>query len=362
MKKIFLILVGCLLLSCTKTNNTEGLSGDVTVQLITDATGYEDRSFNQSAWEGILSYYGDDWRSMKNKGKLYDILASFSDEEYVPNIDKLSKQKPSLIITTGFTFADALTEVSANYPQQKYMIIDVDWVNRPNVMQAIYAEHEGSYLVGVAIALKAVQDGIDNPTFGFVGGIAGPTITKFEVGYMQGILSIIPYAKFVDYYVGDWVLPEPAQKKAEEWYDQGVYAIYSAAGGSGLGVIAQTIQERLAGNNVWTIGVDSDQYETGLYAEGKSAVFTSMIKKVDTSVVYALNSIEKNQFKGEVIVFDLQSDGVGYSTMNTALTKDIQAKLVEIRNDIISGDIVVYDTYEESKKIISFPQNLGAID
>ena len=117
---------------------------------------------------------------------------------YIPNLTQATDEGYDLIVTTGFTFADALGEVAAKNPNQKYMIVDVDWVNFPNVMQAIYAEHEGSFLVGAAAALKAKADGIANPRFGFIGGVPGATITKFEVGFVQGVLSVFPNAEIKD--------------------------------------------------------------------------------------------------------------------------------------------------------------------
>jgi basic membrane protein A len=239
----------------------------------------------------------------------------------------------------------------------------VDWVNLPNVLQAVYAEHEGSFLVGAAAALKAKADGINNPSFGFIGGIPGATITKFEVGYIQGILSVLPNAKIVDYYVNDWGNPALAKTQAKNWYDSGVYIIYSAAGGSGNGTIAQAKEYRAAGRNVWAIGVDSDQHDEGLLPNSTdSAVLTSMLKKVETSLVYGLNAVKNNTFKGEIITFDLKSDGVGYADTNPALSADIKAELERIKARIVSGQIKIAPTYAEAKKFPGFPQDLHAID
>jgi basic membrane protein A len=160
----------------------------LTVRLLTDATGIDDKSFNAAAWRGILEFYGDTWENPSKRGKAYDVVTAQTQDMYIPNIRQATDEGYDLIVTTGFTFADALETVARQNPDQQYVIIDVDWVNLPNVMQATYAEHEGSYLVGVATALKAKADGIANPRFGFIGGVPGAVITKFEVGYVQGIL------------------------------------------------------------------------------------------------------------------------------------------------------------------------------
>ncbi|MDR3247424.1 MAG: BMP family ABC transporter substrate-binding protein [Treponema sp.] len=341
---------------------SSGASTGVTVRLLTDATGIDDKSFNAAAWRGILEFYGDTWQSTKLRGKNYEVVTAQTQDMYIPNLRQATDEGYDLIVTTGFTFADALTEVAKGNPKQKYMIVDVDWVSLPNVLQAIYAEHEGSYLVGAAAALKAKADGITNPRFGFIGGIAGATITKFEVGYIQGVLSVLPNAQILDYYVNSWGDPALAKTQAKNWYDSGVYAIYSAAGGSGNGTIAQAKEYRQAGRNVWAIGVDSDQHEEGLYNATDSAVLTSMLKRVETSLNYALNSVKNNKFQGEVITFDLVADGVGYSTTNPALSKDIVSQLELIKPKIIDGSIKIAATYADAKKLPGFPQNLNAKD
>ena len=372
MKKsaFYLILGGILITSvlfgaCNKKASSaaqgDAASAGITVRLLTDATGVDDKSFNAAAWRGILEYYGDTWQSQSRRGKLYDVVTAQTQDMYIPNIRQATDEAFDLIVTTGFTFADALETVAKQNPNQHYLIVDVDWVNLPNVMQAVYAEHEGSYLVGVATALKAKADGA-SPKFGFIGGVPGATITKFEVGYVQGLLSISPNAQIVDYYANDWGRPDYAKTMAKTWYDNGVYAIYSAAGGTGNGTIAQAKEYRLEGKNVWAIGVDSDQFEEGLYNTSDSAVLTSMIKRVETSLIYALKAAQNKSFRGEVIVFDLQADGVGYSDTNPALTDDIKSELENIRQQIISGQIKIAATYAEAKKLPGFPQDLKAMD
>jgi basic membrane protein A len=336
--------------------------GEVTVRLLTDATGIDDKSFNAAAWRGILEFYGDTWNNASKRGTLYDVVTAQTQDMYIPNLKQTTDEGYDLIVTTGYTWADALAEVAKGNPQQKYMIVDTDWLEGANIMQAVYAEHEGSYLVGVAAALKAKEDNIANPRFGFIGGIPGATITKFEVGYVQGVLSVFPNAQIVDYYVNSWGEPALAKTQAKNWYDSGVYAIYSAAGGSGNGTIAQAKEYRMAGKDVWAIGVDSDQHEEGLYTATDSAVLTSMLKVVESSIIYALNSIKNNTYQGETITFDLAKDGVGYSSTNPALSASIITELEAVKRKIISGEIKIAPSNAEAKKLPGFPQNLKAND
>jgi basic membrane protein A len=345
-----------------KQGGGSGGTPEVTVRLLTDATGIDDKSYNAAAWRGILEFYGDTWNNTKLRGSAYDVVTAQTQDMYIPNLRQATDEGYDLIVTTGFTFTDALITVASGNPDQKYLIVDVDGIGLPNVMQALYAEHEGSYLAGAAAALKAQADNIQNPRFGFIGGIPGATITKFEVGFVQGVLSVIPNAEIVDYYVNSWGDPGLAKTQAKNWYDTGVYAIYSAAGGSGNGTIAQAKEYRAAGRNVWAIGVDSDQHEEGLYNDTDSAVLTSMLKLVETSLVYSLNAVNDNSFRGEVITFDLKAGGVGYSTTNPALSQDIVIRLEEIKQKIVNGEITIAATNAEAKELPGFPKNLKAMD
>ncbi|MDR2782472.1 MAG: BMP family ABC transporter substrate-binding protein [Treponema sp.] len=333
----------------------------ITMRLLTDGTGIDDKSFNAAAWRGILRFYGDTWDSTPKRGVLYEVVAVQTQDMYTPSLRQAADEKYDLIAAMGFDFADALGGVAAGTPDQNYLMVDVDWIDLPNVLNVAFAEHEGSYLVGLAAALKAQADGIADPRFGFIGGIADPTLTKFEIGYIQGILSALPNAKIVEYYANDWGRPDLAKAQAKNWYDSGVYAIYSAAGGTGNGAIAQAKEYRLQGKNVWAIGVDSDQYEEGLYNNTDSAVLTSMLKRVESALLYALNAVKNGTFKGQVVTLDLKADGVDFAVTNTAaLSRDIVNKIEAEKAKIIAGTIKVAATLEEARATPNFPADIKA--
>lgn len=367
MKKFFLVLVVLILTASVvfaagAADSVASTGGKPTLRLITDATGIDDKSFNAAAWRGILEYYGDTWENQKNRGVLYDVVTCQTQDMYIPTLMQASDEGYDLIVTTGFTFADALNEVAQLYPDQRYMIVDVDYVNQPNVMQYIFKEEQGSYLVGLTAALQAKKDGIKSPKFGFIGGVPGATITKFEVGYIQGIKSVFPNAEIVDFYANDWGKPELAKAQAKNWFDSGVYAVYSAAGGTGNGTIAQAKEYRIQGKNVWAIGVDSDQYEDGIYSGTQSAVLTSMIKRVEASTKVAMQSVEVNTFTGGVTVLDMVAQGVDYSKANPELSADVIKAVEAAKADIINGKIKVVGTYKEALAAGIAPKGLGAMD
>ncbi|MCH3908251.1 MAG: BMP family protein [Sphaerochaeta sp.] len=333
-----------------------------TIRLMTDATGIDDKSFNAAAWRGIVAFYGDTVANPKGRGTYYDVVTAQSQDMYIPNLQQAADEGYSLICATGFTFADAVQEVANKNPNQKFMIVDVNWLSGDNIMQFIYKEEEGSYLVGKVAALQAKADGITDPKFGFIGGVPGATITKFEMGYIQGIRSVFPNATVFDYYANDWGKPELAKAQAKNWYDNGVYCIFSAAGGTGNGTIAQAKEYRLAGKNVWAIGVDSDQYEDGIYEGKKSAVLTSMVKRVENSTKMALEAVADGTFKGGVVTMGMKEDGVDYSKANPELSADVQAAVDASKADIISGKIKIYGTYKDALAAGAVPAGLAAKD
>lgn len=360
-KAISIVMVLLCAISLFANGAKESSSSDqIKAVLLTDSTGIDDKSFNAAAWRGMLQFYGDEG---KGKGTLYQNITAQTTDEYIPNLKNAAEGDWDLIITTGFTWSDAINEVVGLYPDQKFIIVDVDWcLDSDNLIQYIYEEEQGSYMVGVAAAMQAKKDGIENPKFGFIGGIPGATITKFEIGYFEGIKSIYPNAELVDYYANSWAAPELAKTVAKSWYDNGVYCIFSAAGGTGNGTIAQAKEYRMAGKNVWAIGVDSDQYEDGIYDGKNSAVLTSMLKVVENSTIDALEKVANGTWKGGVVVQNLKNGGVGYSKANPALSKEAIEAADKVADQILSGSITIDKTYASALAAGKVPAGLSAID
>ncbi len=360
---VVLVLFAAAMLFVACGAGSSSAAGDrPTVRLLTDATGIDDKSFNAAAWRGILQFYGDSIDNTSLRGKYYDVVTAQTQDMYIPLLRQVADEGYDLIVTTGFTWGDALNQVAPQYPDQKFAIIDVDYISHPNVANFMYSEEEGSYLVGVAAALQAIEDGLENPRFGFIGGIPGATITKFEVGYIQGIRSILPDAEVVDYYANSWGAPELAKATAKTWYDSGVYCIFSAAGGTGNGTIAQAKEYRMEGRNVWAIGVDSDQYEDGIYDGINSVVLTSMVKRVENSTIKALTDIASGSFSGGLVKMSMVDDGIDYSKSNPDLSSSVIAQVDSVKQDIIAGNIIVYGTYSEALAAGVVPEGLSALD
>jgi basic membrane protein A and related proteins len=327
--------------------------------LVTEGSGIEDKSFNAAAWRGITGHFGDTPASATQRGTRYQTLHSASQDQIENNINLATDEEPGLVMGTGFTFAQPIHRTAAVNPQQNYLIIDETDGGLANVRGVLFKEHEGSFLVGAAVALQSLEDGVVDPKFGFLGGMQGDVITRFELGFIQGVHSILPNAIIEDFYADSWGSPEIGKIRAKSWYDNGFYAIFSAAGGTGSGVIAEAKEQRMAGRNVWAIGVDSDQYEDGIYGDnGESAVLTSMLKLVERAVGDALTDIDNKRFEGGNRLYGLAEDGVGFATTNPALSPLVIEQVNAWQARIKSGALSVIGSDTEARNAGIVPAGL----
>lgn len=310
-----------------------GEKSDLRIALVTDTGGIDDRSFNQGTWEGVQKF-------SEEFGVETQYMQSNSDADYIPNLSSFSEEEYDLIVAPGFLFADAIGDVATTFPNQKFLIIDSVVENHDNVASAVFAEAEGSYLVGVAAAEAAKAAGKDK--VGFIGGADFPLIQGFEAGFEQGVKSVDEGINVVVEYVGGFDDASRAQSIANKMYNEGTYIIFHAAGGAGNGLIKEARDRRTNGEDVWAIGVDKDQYQDGIYEGENSAILTSMIKKVDVASYDVCKMVMEDKFPGgEVLEFNLENDGVGIPEENPNLSDEIVAKVKEAAEKVKSGEITI---------------------
>jgi basic membrane protein A len=121
-------------------------------------------------------------------------------------------------------------------------------------------------------------------------------------------------------------------------YDRGVKVIFAAAGGVGVGAVKEAINR----SDVWIVGVDVDQYNDGLKADGKSIILTSAMKKIDTVAYDMVKAETEGKFPGgQTLIFDAKNNGVGLPVENPNLSADTIAKVDELFKKLQSGDIKV---------------------
>ncbi|WP_301539640.1 BMP family protein [Paenibacillus sp. NEAU-GSW1] len=303
-----------------------GAGAKFNIGMATDVGGVNDKSFNQSAWEGLQKITED--TDAKTK-----YLESKGDADMEPNLNAFVKEGYDLTWGIGFLFSDAMKNVATQNPDANLAIID-NVVELPNVASVTFAEHEGSFLVGVVAGLMTKTGKI-----GFVGGMDIPVIHKFDAGFEAGVKAANPNAEIVKNYTGDFGKPDLGKQAAATMYDAGVDIIFHAAGGTGNGVFNEAKARKDAGKEVWVIGVDKDQS----LEFGDEITLTSMMKGVEQAVYKISKELIDGNFPGgKIVELGLKDDAVGLpETSSKNVPEDVLKKVEEYKAKIISGEIKV---------------------
>lgn len=349
-----MLAAGTMLAACgteedTSTENTgnggdggEGTeeTSDFSVAMVTDVGGVDDKSFNQSAWEGIQQFGEENGLEQGDGG--YDYLQSASDADYNTNLNNLIRRDFDLVFGIGFLMEGAISEIAEQQPDAQLAIIDAV-VEKPNVASVMFKEHEGAFLAGVAAALMT-----DTGKVGFVGGMDIPVIERFEAGFREGVEAADPSVEVDAQYTGAFDKAELGKTTANRMYSGGADIIFHAAGGTGNGVFTEAKERKEADPeaNVWVIGVDADQYEEGQTGD-HNVTLTSVLKRVDQAVIDISEQAMNGEFPGgETITYGLADDGVGLADSRGAIPDDVLAQIEEFKQQIANGEIEVPETVE----------------
>ncbi|MFC4557182.1 BMP family protein [Virgibacillus kekensis] len=322
-------------------------SSDFSAAMVTDVGGVDDKSFNQSAWEGLKAW-GESHNMSKGEG--FNYAQSNAKSDYLPNLNRLVKQNYNLIFGIGYKLHDAIDKVADQYPDTKFAIVD-DVVEKPNVASITFKEHQGSFLVGVAAAMKTETNKV-----GFVGGTDSPLINKFEAGFEAGVKSVNPDIEVMIQYAESFAAADKGKQIASYMYSNDADVIYHASGATGNGVFAQAkdIKKNNPERSIWVIGVDRDQHEEGQIGD-HNVTLTSMVKRVDVAVEDVANQAMEGEFPGgEVLAYGLEDGGVSVAKTNEeALTDEIVKEIESWKEKIINEDVKVPQTREEAEEYVN---------
>ncbi|MFD5558932.1 BMP family protein [Streptomyces sp. NPDC127068] len=307
----------------------------VKIGLAYDVGGRGDYSFNDSAARGA------DKAKKELGGELKELTAKVTDTEAdrEQRLSSLADAGYNPIIGVGYAYSASMTKIAAKYPDTTFGIVD-SVVEAKNVASITFTEEQGSYLAGVAAALKTKKDHV-----GFIGGADIPLIKKFEAGFVQGVKETNSKIKVDTQYLSrgsdtsGFASPDKGKEAAQGMLDNGADVVYTAAGSSGTGAI-----EAVAGvKGAWGIGVDSDQYNVPGLAKYKNSVLTSVVKNVDLGVYDLVKSVKDGKPLSGINSYPLKDGGVSLSESGGFL-KDIQSKLDEAKQKIIDGAVKVKTT------------------
>ena len=311
-------------------------ASDVQAAMVTDIGGLGDRSFNDSANAGLE-------RATSELGSSSNVLESGAPTDYVNNLTQLAQNGFSPIFAVGFLMTDALNEVAPQFPDLSFAIVD-SVVEQPNVANITFREEEGSYLAGVVAGLMTQEDTdyttADDQVVGFLGGLEGPLIKKFEAGYIAGVESVCPDCEIASEYIGTtpeaFNDPAAGQEISLQLNDQGADVIYHASGASGAGMFEVATDRQFFG-----IGVDSDQAK--LFPD--APVLTSVLKRVDNATFQMVEAYANDEFPGgEIQSFGLTEGGISlapFGEFDADVPQEVKDAVEQAQQDIIDGAVEV---------------------
>lgn len=293
--------------------------------MVTDVGGLGDRSFNDSAYRGLL-------HARSGLHAYIQVLQSRSAADYQPNLIALTNLHFQMIYAIGFLMGLDLDQVAKANPTQRYAIIDAV-VDDPNVVSITFREQDGSFLAGALAAMVSKTHHI-----AFLGGQDIPLIRKFEAGYIAGAREVDPTIRVDVKYTGSFDDVAAGQELSDILYDGGADIIYTAAGKAGLGT-AEAVKSRAG---CYMIGVDSDQ---DALVPGK--VLTSMVKRIDVAVYRVAKALRDGRPMHGHIVLGLRDGAIGLTDFRytkAAIGAANLARLGRIERAIVDGRIVPPDS------------------
>ncbi|BDZ61790.1 membrane lipoprotein TmpC [Demequina sediminis] len=301
--------------------------------MVSDAGGFDDKSFNQAGYEGLVSI-------SEELGLEYNTVESQDGNEYGPNIDALVADGCDLIVTVGFLLGDATAAAAAANPDTNFAMID-NAFDEPvdNVKPILFSTNEAAFLAGYAAAATTATG-----TVATFGGINIPPVTVFMDGFYRGVnyfnettggdVTVLGWDGTDGSFTGDFEDATKGQNLTQGFIDQGADIILPVAGPVGLGAAAAA----QAAGDTWIIGVDSDWTLTA--PEYSDIILTSIMKNMGPAVHDVVNEAAVGAgFSAEAYFGTLENEGVGLGTTASVVSEDVLAELETITAGIIDGSI-----------------------
>ncbi|MBQ9299456.1 MAG: BMP family ABC transporter substrate-binding protein [Clostridia bacterium] len=320
MKKVLsIVLALCMVLAMAIPAMAE--KDTVKIGMVTDVGGVNDKSFNQTSWEGLQALAAEDPSFEVN------YLESKTDADYQTNINTFIDEEYDLIICVGYMLADATREAALDNPDQLFAIID-DSTNAdlPNVACLMFAQEQASYLVGLVAGSVT-----ESKTVGYVQGMVSDSMNLFGIGYISGVLEACPDANVLQYNANNFGDIAGGTTAAKDMITKGADVIYHAAGGTGLGVINACDEE-----GIWAIGVDTDQSSLA-----PDHVITSAMKRVDTASQDISKAVKAEAFTAGVHLYDLSNGGVDLAPTRDHIPAEVLEVVEAAKAAIIAGEKTV---------------------
>ena len=345
MKKLFLTMaIFVFLISCNgkkkEVENEKKVDTSKTVEkkvekknayvLVSDTGGVNDKSFNQSAWEGMQ-------RAAKDFGVNVSYIESKQESDYRNNFETALDKKPSIVFSVGFLMGEITKQMAKENPDFNFAIVDFSYDKpTPNLTGIMFKAEQASFLVGY-IAGKMTKTN----KVGFVGGIKGFIIDQFEYGYLAGVKYANPKVQVMRQYADSFQDQAKGKSIAEGFYLNGADIVFHAAGGVGIGVFEAAKEQ-----NKFAIGVDRDQNVLA-----PKNIITSATKKVGNAIYKIIKENENKAFvSGKNLEFSLKDNSVGIAKSSSKhVPKEILDQVEKIKSKIINGELTIPKNEKEYK-------------
>ncbi len=344
MKKLSFVLV-IIMIASLALSACAGAGGGgkaLKVGLVTDTGGVNDKSFNQSAWEGVQ-------KAAKEFGMDAKYIETKQQTDYEKNIDQFATEGYDVIVTVGFLMGDATAAKAKQYPNIKFAIIDnayfptkdskacadtvkdcYDDGGLKNVTSLMFQEDQAGFLAGV-VAAGISKTGV----ICSVSGMEIPPVVRFVTGYQNGAKWVNPNIQTLNVYIPSFIDPTKGKETGQSMIGQKCDVVFGVGGNTGNGGLLAAKEAGLA-----AIGVDVDQYNT--YPEVKDALVTSAAKNVDVAVYEYLKAVKGGTAKAGMSTANLSNGGVGlapFHDWDSKVSADIKAKVQEATDGLKSGKL-----------------------
>jgi basic membrane protein A len=306
--------------------------------MVTNSGGLEDRSFNQSSWEGLQLAEAE-------YGVEVEALVSTGETDLAPNVQQAVDSGCGLIVTVGFELAEATLAQAGDNPDLAFAIVD-ETVEAENVKPVVFDTAQASFLAGY-LAAGVSKTGVV-ATFG---GGNQPPVTLFMDGFVDGVAKYNEVhgtavrtlgwdkAKQDGAFTGDFEDINKGKALSEGFIDQGADVILPVAGQVGEGAASAALER----GGVSVIWVDSDGYDT-LTPEFRPVILTSVLKNTQDAMVQIVGEVQDDTFSNEPYVGTLENGGVEiapYHDLAPLVTAGLDGEIEGLRQAIIAGEIVV---------------------
>lgn len=314
------------------------------VGLVTDTGGVNDKSFNESAWNGVQ-------KAGKDFGMDVKFIESKQPTDYDKNIDQFATENYDVVVTVGFLMGDSTAAKAKQYPKVKFAIIDNQYFptqgsaacaetvkdcyadgGLTNVTSLMFEEDQVGFLAGV-LAAGMSKSG----TVCTVSGMEIPPVERYVIGFQAGAEWEKAGTKALNVYIPSFTDPTKGHETGASMIGQGCDVVFGVGGNTGNGGLLAAKEKGLM-----AIGVDVDQYNT--YPEVKDALISSAQKNVDVAVYNYLKAVKDGSSKAGAITANLQNGGVGlapFHDWDSKIPADLKAKIQEATDGIKSGTIKI---------------------